>query len=89
MRYVTFYYDLLHDNVLDLKVHNDKDTALKHFNFECKRWFELNTKFKADKLPATYGYPMRKYYGVSARGFKKMFDISIDEALKEAQNDLV
>ena len=85
MRYVTFYYDLLRENVSDLKVHEDKEKALKHFNSECYKWFELGTKFKADKLPATYGYLMRKYYGVSARTFKKMFDISIDEAIKIAQ----
>lgn len=85
MRYVTFYYDLLREQVSDLKVHEDKEKALKHFNSECYKWFELGTKFKADKLPATYGYPMRKYYGVSARGFKKMFDISVDEAMEIAQ----
>ena len=85
MRYVTFYYDLLREHVSDLKVHEDKEKALKHFNSQCHRLFELNTKFKADKLPATYGYPFRKYYGVSARTFKKMFDISIDEAMEIAQ----
>ena len=86
MRYVTFYYDLLRENVSDLKVHEDKEKALEHFNSQCRRWFELNTKFKADKLPATYGYPLHKYYGVSARTFKKMFDISIDEAMEIAQS---
>lgn len=86
MRYVTFYYDLLRENVSDLKVHEDKEKALEHFNSQCHRWFELNTKFKADKLPATYGYPLRKYYGVSARTFKKMFDISIDEVMKIVQD---
>ena len=85
MRYVTFYYDLLRKNVSDLKIHEDKEKALVYFNSECHKWFELNTKFKADKLPSTYGYPLRKYYGVSARTFKKMFDISIDEAMEIAQ----
>lgn len=85
MRYVTFYYDLLRKQVSDLKIHKDKETALKHFNSECYKWFELGTKFKADKLPATYGYPMRKYYGISARAFKQMFDISIDEAMSIAK----
>lgn len=85
MRYVTFYYDLLRENVSDLRIHEDKEKALECFNSQCHRWFELNTKFKADKLPATYGYPLRKYYGVSARIFKKMFDISIDEAMEIAQ----
>ena len=85
MRYVTFYYDFLGENVSDFKVHEDKEKALKYFNSHYHRWFELKTKFKADKLPVTYGYPLRKYYGVSARTFKKMFDISIDEAMEIAQ----
>lgn len=85
MRYVTFYYDLLRNHVLDLKVHEDKEKALKHFNSESHKWFEINTKFKATKLPATYGYPMMKYYGISARTFKKMFDVSVDEAVEIAK----
>ena len=47
---------------------------------------EINTKFQVTKLPATYGYPMRKYYGVSARTFKKMFDVSVDEAMEIVQS---
>jgi len=85
MRYVTFHYDLIRDHVSDLKVHEDKGKALKHFNSEIYKWFEINTKFKAAKTPATYGYPTRKYCVVSARTFKKMFDVSIDEAMEIAQ----
>lgn len=87
MRWATFYYDLLRDHVSDLKVHEDKETALKCFNVCCRNYFQLNIQWKADKLPATYGYAMRKYYGVPARAFKKMFGVSIDEALKEARNE--
>lgn len=87
MRYVTFYYDLLREHVLGLKIHEDKEKALKHFNSESHKLFELNTKFKATKLPATYGYPMRKYYGVSARTFKEMFGVSVDEAMEIAQKE--
>ena len=85
MRYVTFYYDLLRDHVSDLTVHEDKDTALKYFNTHCRDYFQLNVPWKADKLPATYGYPMRTYYGVSARTFKNMFGVSVDEALEIAK----
>ena len=81
MRYVTFYYDLLQDHISDLKVHKNKEAALKHFNTNCKNYFQLNTQFKADRLTASYGYPHRKYYGVSARIFKKMFNVSVDEAI--------
>ena len=68
LRQVARQYKLTGD--FDRLVHPYKEKALKHFNSECHKWFEINTKFKADKLPATYGYPMRKYYGVSARTFK-------------------
>ena len=85
MRYVTFYYDLLQDRVSDLKAHENKETALKYFNTHCRNYFQLNVRYKADKLPATYGYPMRKYCGISATAFKKQFGVSIDEALKTTQ----
>lgn len=87
MRYVTFYYDLLGEHVADLHVHDDKEKALKYFNSNCHKWFGLNTSFKANKLPATYGYPLHKYCGVSARTFKKMVGYSIDEALKLAESE--
>jgi hypothetical protein len=47
----------------------------------------LNTRFKADKLPASYGYPLRKYWGISAPAFKKEFGISVDEALKISKGE--
>ena len=84
-RWVTFYYDVINDRVTDLKAHPDKETALKHFNRHCKSHFQLNTPFKADRLPASYGYPFRKYMGISAIAFKKEFGVSVDEALELAQ----
>lgn len=87
MRWVTFYYDSLRVRAHGLVVHKDRETALKYFNTHCRDYFQLNVRWKADKLPATYGYPMRKYYGISASAFKKMFGVSVDEALKEISND--
>ena len=84
-RWVTFHYDMLREHVSDLKVHPDRETALKYFNQHCKSHFQLNTRFKADKLPASYGYPLRKYFGISAQAFKKEFEISVDEAVKIAE----
>ncbi len=83
MRWVTFYYDSLRAHTYDLVVHKDRETALKYFNTHCRDYFLHNVRWKADILPATYGYPMRKYYGISASAFKKMFGVSVDEALKE------
>lgn len=81
-RWVTFYYDMIRERVADLKIHEDRETALKYFNKHCKYYFEINTPFKADKLPASYGVLFRKYYGVSATQFKKVFGMSVDEAYK-------
>ena len=75
---------MLNKHVSALKVHCDKESALKCFNSECRRYFELNTDFRAKTLLASYGYPLRKFYGLSARGFKRMMDTSIDDALKLA-----
>jgi len=80
-RWVTFYYDMIREHVWDLKIHKDRETALKYFNKHCKDYFEINSPFKADKLPASYGVIFRKYYGVSATRFTKEFGISVDEAL--------
>lgn len=85
MRYATFHYDLIKKKISDLKIHENREEALAYFNSQCHRLFELNTKFKATKLPAAYGYSFRKYYGVSVRTFRKMFGISIDEAMKNTQ----
>lgn len=87
MRWVTFHYNALTKNVSALKVHEDKETALKYFNSNMKNFFEINTGFKAKGLPATYGYALRKYCGISARAFKKEFGISVDEALEIAQDE--
>lgn len=86
MRWVTFHYNQLTDTVSALKVHENKETALKYFNSTMRDFFEINTNFKADKLPATYGLALRKYCGISAKSFKKEFGISVDEALEIAQS---
>lgn len=87
-RWVTFHYDMLRKHVSDLTVHPDRETALKYFNQHCKSYYQLNTRFKADKLPASYGYPLRRYWGISASAFKKAFGISVDEAVKIARGEI-
>lgn len=87
MRWVTFHYNALTNKVSALKVHENKETALKYFNSTMRDFFEINTNFKAVNLPATYGYVLRKYCGISARAFKKEFDISVDEALEKAKEE--
>ena len=84
-RWVTYYHEVLTDRVSELTVHATKEDALKHFNDNCQNHFALNTRFKADKLPAHYGFAFRQYCGVSATTFKKLFGVSVDEALKIAK----
>ena len=84
MRWVIFHYNALTNKVSALNVHENKETALKYFNSTMRDFFEINTNFKVKKLPATYGYALRKYCGISAKAFKKEFGISIDEALEIA-----
>ena len=79
-KWVTFYYSCI-DGIENFKVHPDMESALKYFNQNCKKYFAVNTNFKADKLPCSYGFAFRKYYGISAQSFKKQFGVSIDEAL--------
>lgn len=81
-RWVTYYHDVMQDKVSALEVHKNKEDALKCFNKTCHYFFEMNTDFKANKLPASYGYPFRKYIGCSVTSFKKEFGISVDEAMK-------
>lgn len=87
MRWVTFHYDSVFHHVSDLKIHPNKETALKYFNQNCKQYFQLSTRFRADDLPASYGYSFRKYWGISASAFKKHFGISIDEAMKLSRGE--
>lgn len=86
-RWVTFYHNLVSNVVSDLKVHKDKETALKYFNNHCNQYFMYSVGGKVPKLPASYGYPHRKYYGISARMFKERFDVTIDEALELAKTN--
>lgn len=60
--------------------------ALEH-TWNCKNYFEVNSNFKAHKLPASYGFAFRKYYGTSARAFKNKFEISVSEAIKISRGD--
>lgn len=77
-KWVTFHWDII-NGVRALTIHQDKETALRYFNLRCKSYFEINTRFKADKLPASYGYPTRKFIGMSKPMFEKRYG-KIEEA---------
>lgn len=71
-KWVTFHWSII-DGVSCLKVHDNKEIALKYFNSVCGNYFEIKTRFKADKLPASYGYPTRKFIGMSKPMFEKRY----------------
>lgn len=77
-KWVTFHWNIFY-GVDGLKVHPDKETALKYFNANCNRCFELNTGFKAKTLPASYGYATRKFVGMSKPMFEKEYGKIIED----------
>lgn len=86
-RWVTFYYDNLRDVVSNLRIHNNKNDALKYFNEHCKDFFVINSSFKAEDLPARYGHITRAFHGISVTSFKRQFGISVDDAMKEMERE--
>lgn len=72
MKWVTFYYDAMRGGVYDFVEHEDKASATEYFKKHYKKYFQLRTKIKVE-LPMTYGFPFRKYAGMTLRSFKKQF----------------
>ena len=71
-KWVTFYYDVLRGGVLNLVVHKDKETATKYFKSNYRNYFQLSQRIKVE-LPMSYGYPFRKFVGMSKPKFEKEF----------------
>lgn len=72
MKWVTFYYDAMRGGVYDFVEHEDKAQATEYFKKHYKKYFQLRTKIKVE-LPMTYGFPFRKYVGITLASFKKQF----------------
>ena len=71
-KWVTFQWHIIY-GINDLTIHTDKEIALKYFNANCNKYIELNTRFKAKTLPASYGYATRKFIGMSKPMFEKNY----------------
>ena len=71
-KWVTFQWHIVY-GINDLTIHTDKETALKYFNANYNKYFEINTRFKAETLPASYGYAIRKFIGMSKPMFEKTY----------------
>lgn len=72
MKWVTFYHDVMSDKIYDFVEHKDKASATEYFKKHYKKYFHLQTEIKV-KLPMTYGFPFRKYVGITLRSFKQQF----------------
>lgn len=70
-KWVTFYWDLL-SGIHDYVEHDNKEIATEYFKRHYKYYFQLATNFKVE-LPCSYGYPMRKYVGMSKMKYNKEF----------------
>ena len=70
-KWVTFYEDIL-SGVHDLVVHDSKEDATTYFRSHYRQYFQLSSRIEI-KLPMSYGYPMRKYRGMSKYMFEKNY----------------
>lgn len=71
MRWVTFHWSII-NGVSDVTIHKDKETATKFFKSAYRSYFELSGPFKP-VLPCSYGYPHRKFMGMSILSFNREF----------------
>lgn len=75
-KWVTFYYDVIRNEISNLETHENKKEAEEYFNNNCYNYFSNNLKNKKYyKLPASYGYPMRKFVGMTKKSFEENFKI--------------
>ena len=70
-RWVTFYEDVF-NGISHVVIHKDKEEATKYFKKYYTSFFELNTRPKIE-LPMTYGFPHRRFVGMSITSFNKKY----------------
>lgn len=75
-KWVTFYYDILNSQIKDYEEHKNRQEAEEYYLNNYRRYFALNRELKKNfKLPFFYGYPTRKYCGMTKYKFDKMFQL--------------
>ena len=79
MKWVTFYHDLMKNEVSDLKVHNDKESALRYFNETGSKYFKMFIPLAINVLPNWCGSKIHRYYIVTAKEYEEAFDCSLGE----------
>lgn len=75
-KWVTFYYDVLNNQISDYKEHKNRQEAETYYLANYRRYFALNRQLSKNfKLPFTYGYATRKYCGMTKYKFDKLFTL--------------
>ena len=72
MKYVTFYYSFL-SGLADVKMHNDKDTAVAFYRQNAKHYFDVRLPRKT-VVPTACGFVHRWFGVMSIREFNKLFN---------------
>lgn len=87
-KWVTFYEDVIRNQIDDLHVHENKETAERYFKQTYKNYFELNTPITV-KAPMSYGFPFRKYWILSKPSFEKRYlkEKKLEKTLEEVQGE--
>ena len=81
-KWITFYEDILRNKISNCAIHDNKEEATKHFKNHYKQFFQLSQNIEV-KLPMSYGYPHRKYRGMSVIKFKKVYGEEIYDEIVE------
>ena len=71
MKYVTYYYSFL-GGLSDVTVHQDKDSAVRFYRMEARRYFDVRLPRKTE-TPTACGFVHRRFCVVSMRLFRKNF----------------
>ena len=72
MKYVTYYYSFL-GGLTDVDVHPDKESAVKFYRREAKRYFDGLQLPSKTVPPTACGFTHRRFGIMSIRAFRKVF----------------
>ena len=69
-KWVTFLASMF-NGIQDYVEHPDKETATRYFEAHYRDYFQIAPAIQV-KLPLAYGFPYRKFCGLSLRRFQKI-----------------
>lgn len=73
--WVTFYWSMM-GGIEDVVEHRNKENAKEYFQKHCLDYFQKPPGFnkKQISLPYSFGFPHRKFYGMTKYKFQKLFE---------------